>query len=96
MAKWGHLCDGLGWYVAAWIVSLEFLDGRQDSKKYCETLEHAVLPFAAEVYREMATWVFQQDGASIHRSAFTCSWLTERGVRTIDGPAKSPDLNIKE
>ncbi|CDF39637.1 unnamed protein product [Chondrus crispus] len=42
----------------------------------------------------MATWVFQQDGASMHRSTFTRSWLTERSVRTIDWPAKSPYLNI--
>ena len=44
----------------------------------------------------METWVFQQDGASIHKSTFTRSWLTERDVRTIDWPAKSSALNIIE
>ncbi|CDF35348.1 unnamed protein product [Chondrus crispus] len=75
---------------------LVFLNGNQNSGKYCETLDKALLPFAAEMYGEMENWVYQQDGASIHRSRFTRSWLNEKGVRTMDWPAKSPDLNIIE
>ncbi|CDF40637.1 unnamed protein product [Chondrus crispus] len=31
-----------------------FLNGNQDSRKYCATLDQALLPFAAEMYGEMA------------------------------------------
>ena len=48
------------------------------------------------MYGEMATWVYQQDGASIHTSTYTRSRLTKKCVRTIDWSAKSPDLNIIE
>ena len=47
---------------------LVFLNANQDSRKYCETLDKALLPFAAEMYGEMEKWYYQQDGASIHRS----------------------------
>ena len=33
------------------------------------------------------------DGASIHRSKVTKNWLEEKGIRVIDWPAHSPDLN---
>ena len=75
---------------------LVFLNGNQDSRKNWATLDQVLLPLAAEMYGEMATWVYQQDGASIHRSTYTSSWLTLKGVRTIDWPAKSPDLNTIE
>ena len=44
----------------------------------------------------MENQVYQKDGDSIHRSGFTHSWPSEKGVRTIGWPAKSPDLNIIE
>ena len=86
----------LGCDVAVWIASVGFLEEKQDSKKYYETLEHALLPFAADFYGQMATWVSQQDGASLNRSVFTRSWPIESGMRIIDWPARFPDLNIIE
>ena len=73
-----------------------FRNGNQDSRKYRETLSMALLPYAAEMYGETQNWVYQQGDASIQRSGFTRSVLTQKGVGTIDWPAKFPDLNIIE
>lgn len=41
--------------------------------------------------------LFQQDGASCHRSASTRQYLVEKAVRCLnDWPAQSPDLNLIE
>ena len=42
------------------------------------------------------SWVWQQDGASIHISKATTAFLRQRNVTTVDWPAKSPDLNLIE
>ena len=95
-AKWRSFSYGLGRHFSLRSIPAGVLNGNQDSRKYCETLDKALLPFAAEIYEEMENWYYQQDGASMHRSGFTRSWLNEKGVRTIDWPAKSPDVNIIE
>jgi hypothetical protein len=38
-------------------------------------------------------WIFQQDGAPIHRSKSTIAWLAEHEVEFLEWPALSPDLN---
>lgn len=41
-------------------------------------------------------WIFQQDNAPIHSSRSTTAWLEQKRVRTMDWPARSPDLNPME
>jgi len=38
-------------------------------------------------------WIFQHDNAAIHRSASTKDYLERNGVRVLDWPSRSPDLN---
>lgn len=41
-------------------------------------------------------WIFQNDGASIHRSNFTKMCFLNKRVDVMETPAKSPDLNFIE
>lgn len=41
-------------------------------------------------------WIFQQDNAPIHSSKSTKEYLASRNIRTLDWPARSPDLNPME
>jgi transposase len=70
---------------------LAFIEGTQDSVKYCETLESYLLPFANLHYGD--DYIFQQDNASIHSSQYTKEVLNEHKITVMDWPAKSPDLN---
>lgn len=53
---------------------IPFLTGRQNSARYCETLERYFLPFAQN--NHSLYWTFQQYNASIHTNEFTRQWLT--------------------
>ena len=82
--------------------------GKIDSEAYCKCIEEAFLSSLEDedgwphgylgIYDG---YVFQQDGAKSHTSAFTDAWLDDH----LDGndylpkgawPANSPDLNIIE
>ncbi len=71
--------------------SIAFLDGTQDSVKYCATLQDFLLPVAADIAGP--NWVFQQDNAAIHTSKHTKAWFESNNVRVLPWPARSPDLN---
>lgn len=65
-----------------------------DSKKYRELLENSLLLSAAETLG--GAWNFQQDSASVHRSAYSNQWLQKREIDFLAWQAKSPDLDITE
>ena len=81
----------ISYYGASRLVQIV---GNQDSVMYCQTLQHGLLPFAADILGE--NWTFQQDNASIHRSQYTKKWLKDKNVDFIAWPSRSPDLNIIE
>ena len=74
---------------------IAFLEGRQDSTKYQETLQEFLLPYMRELDDVVTNGdvFFQQDNASIHRSRSTMAWLEAMTWKTMPWPAKSPDLN---
>ena len=41
-------------------------------------------------------WIYQQDNAPIHTSRSTMNFLQTEGVRLLDWPSRSPDLNPME
>ncbi len=59
---------------------------------YQEILEHFVLPFADQLFKD-ADFIFQQDFAPAHTAKSTKSWLNDHGVGVLDWSANSPDLN---
>ncbi|DAZ98315.1 TPA: hypothetical protein N0F65_008901 [Lagenidium giganteum] len=70
---------------------LAFLEGRQDSVKYCMTLNRYLLPFSMQNHGRNV--VFQQDNAAIHTSKATAAWMKTLGISKLVWPSRSPDLN---
>ncbi|GMF55550.1 unnamed protein product [Phytophthora fragariaefolia] len=73
-------------FSAAGKTELAVLHGKQNSDDYVYTLSAFMLPCGTD-------FMFQQNGASIHRSKRTQEFLVEQEVRVLPWPARSPDLN---
>jgi len=88
---WGAIC-------ANGRSKLVFLEGKQNSAKYVETLQQSLFPFLQEMRDKYGIQepIFQQDGASIHTSRATKAFIEDANIKTMPWPAKSPDLNVIE
>lgn len=73
---------------------LVLVNGRMDSRMYQQCLRENLLPNAARIAGR--NWIFQQDGASCHRSVSTVNWLNNHNVRRLPWAPYSPDMNIIE
>ena len=51
-----------------------------------------MLPAADQLYGD-ADFTFQQDLAPAHSAKTTSTWFKDHGIRVLDWPANSPDLN---
>lgn len=74
---------------------LAFLEGKQNSSKYVETLKQYLVSAIADLKRQSGSSmvIFQQDNASIHTSQETTDYLKMLDAEVSKWPAKSPDLN---
>ncbi|KAL3666445.1 hypothetical protein V7S43_019056 [Phytophthora oleae] len=77
---------------------IAFLEGRQDSKCYTDTLDSYLAPFLQNLRENhgIPNPIFQQDNASIHESRFTREHIEAMGITKLKWLAKSPDLNPVE
>ena len=70
------------------------LTGKVDSRQYSDVLARAlpnvIQSFCGDPY------VFQQDNASIHTSAYTRQFFHLNNIQRSTWPAQSPDINIIE
>jgi transposase len=64
--------------------------GKNTALSYIETLKTYLLP---ELEAAEVPMVFQQDNASIHKTAAVMSFMTENGILTFEWPPQSPDLS---
>uniref|UniRef100_H3GN86 Tc1-like transposase DDE domain-containing protein n=1 Tax=Phytophthora ramorum TaxID=164328 RepID=H3GN86_PHYRM len=69
--------------------SSQFSKGDRRPSRY--TVSEYMLPFAH--LHHGVDYIYQQDNASIHRSKFTTAFFEEEGIRVLDWPTRSPDLN---
>jgi len=76
------------------VTPLLFVSNNLDSVAYCHMLGDNFLPWVEEVYPNES--IFQQDGASPQKSNSTKEYLFNQGVKYIDWPASSPDMNSIE
>ena len=74
--------------------SLATVDHRMNSEIYQDTLKNHLLPHSQRIAGR--GYIFQQDNATCHVSNSTRNWFEKKGVRTLDWPARSPDLNPME
>ncbi|GBM29858.1 Transposable element Tc3 transposase [Araneus ventricosus] len=72
-------------------VSLAFLDGRQNSPKYIETLENLLMLFAENIGG--GNWEYQHNNVPIHTSNATKSYLNAKIITVLEWPPMSPELN---
>ncbi|GBN91791.1 Transposable element Tc3 transposase [Araneus ventricosus] len=72
-------------------VGLDFLNDRQNSPKYIETLENHLMSFAENIGGR--NWEYQYDNASIHTSNAMKYYLNSKNVTVLEWPPMSPDLN---
>ena len=64
-----------------------------NGQKYISTMENMMLPSARELCPAGERWYYQDDNAPCHRAKRVADWIKSSGVKTIDWPAQSPDLN---
>ncbi|RCN39703.1 hypothetical protein ANCCAN_14363 [Ancylostoma caninum] len=64
---------------------------RMDSKLYCEILEDCYLDSSNKAFNGISKLV--QDNASSHKRVYTTRRLHQWGVKEVNWPAESPDLN---
>jgi len=64
-----------------------------DSAKYGALLQQYLVPYLEENNRRLHK-IFQQDGASIHTSAYMQAFFQQEGIIPPIWPAKSPDLSV--
>lgn len=72
-----------------------FLEGRQKATNYISTLSSALQPFLDAIRPKLggSEPIFQQDGASIHTAKVVKAWFSTQNIKTVEWPAKSPDLS---
>jgi hypothetical protein len=70
------------------------VEGRMDSAMYQNLISRYLLPVSVAI--SSPVYIFQQDGASSHRSASTLAFFNRQNVQLLDWPAYSPDMNIIE
>ncbi|GBL93555.1 Transposable element Tc3 transposase [Araneus ventricosus] len=75
-------------------MGLAFLNGRQNSSKYIETLENHFMPFAENIGGRH--WEYQHDNAPTHTSSARKNDLNSKTVTVLEWPPMNPDLNTIE
>ena len=70
--------------------------GYMDSRKYNLVVLARIQAWLEEERAQGKRYIWQQDGASCHRSFETWDNLYRRNILTIDWPPYSPDLNLIE
>lgn len=69
------------------------IDGSMDSTLYCEILSDEFLQTLEYYGLESQDIVFQQDNDPKHTSALAKQWFTNNGIKVLEWPPQSPDLN---
>ena len=63
------------------------------SEGYLKVLEDHVYPLSFRLGDPSSEWIFMGDNAPCHRSNSVRDYRNSAGIRTLDWPARSPDLN---
>ena len=69
------------------------IDGRMDAELYCQILADEFQQTLKYYNMDPDEIEFQQDNDSKHTSRLARQWFQEHGIKVLDWPALSPDLN---
>lgn len=68
-----------------------------NSEEYIQILSDVILPYIAEIFPGIPYVNFIQDNSGVHRARAVQNWLAAQpNLRTLNWPAKSPDMNLIE
>lgn len=76
------------------LLSYTILDGIFNSAKYLRLLQERIVPVIKLNYPNNI-W-YQDDNCSVHRAKIIKNYMISTGIRLLDWPSKSPDINIVE
>lgn len=81
------------WGCFSWsgVGPLHFIDGTMDRFVYRDILQNVMLPYAE--WEMPLRFIFQQDNDPKHSSRLVQEWFQDNGIRVMQWPAQSPDLN---
>ena len=69
------------------------IDGRMDAELYTRMLGDELLKIIEHYELEANNIIFQQDNDPKHTSRAARSWFQNNGIKVLEWPAQSPDLN---
>jgi hypothetical protein len=83
------------WSCFSWdaLGPLVIVEGTINSEKYQGILGEHLLSFLDQMRANGYEPVFQEDNAPCHKSFSTQKWKLEYGVKSVEWPPYSPDLN---
>lgn len=80
----------MGWNGVGILAEVE---GRMNAEQYVSILEDNLLPTMEYSGIPGGSIIFQQDNDPKHTSKRAQKWLESKGIKVLDWPAQSPDLN---
>ena len=80
----------MGWNGVGILAEVE---GRMNAEQYVSILEDNLLPTMENSGIPEESIIFQQDNDPKHTSKRAQEWLETQGIKVLDWPAQSPDLN---
>lgn len=86
------------WGVISWSGTGELyrIVGNLNSPGYVRILDTALMRSLDDAGVEVEDMTFVQDNAPIHTSRVASAWFTDNGMKKLDWPPSSPDMNIIE
>lgn len=83
------------WGCMSWngVGILAEVEGKMDAEQYVSILEGNLLPSMKYSGIPRENIIFQQDNDPKHSSKKAQNWLDSQGIKVLDWPAQSPDLN---
>lgn len=84
-----------GCFCASGVGKLYRIEGILLKEEYNKILNTQMLPSAKSLFRRRyaKTWIFQEDNDPKHTAKVNKEWIKKKGIRRLDWPAQSPDLN---
>lgn len=90
MVKHPYKVHAWGAFTARGPISLILFTENFNSDKYLEILEAHLFPYISRTHHKLR---FQQDNSPVHKAGKIIDLFESRGVRILDWPAYSPDIN---